>query len=1038
MQFLKHRFLLIIVIVGALLAGTTAWIINNNSESDSRSLEQEERMASGPQSNVPEPELSRVETKKARGEFFFRLLRDPATNKIPANIRSRELSFAKKLPSVDRIQQLKKDGTPTTKAAEYIWNQAGPTDIGGRTRALGIDSRDPDVIIAGGVSGGIWKSEDGGTTWDLKTADIQSFSVSSLAQDPNSPDTWYYSSGEFLGNSASAEGAPYMGTGIYKSTDNGNSWSQLSSTSDEDASFNSKFDFISRVVVTPSGTVLFSSNGFGVYRSDDGGQTFDGPVVGSEANQIYTDVAVASNGRLAAAISSASFDQGNTSAHDPGIFVSNSDGSSGSWTEVTPGTFPSEHRRSVLAFAPSNPDILYVLTHVGDGGSNSGGEDIRLHKIDLASGTATDLTDNIPDFGGDAGGFWTQSGYDMEIAVKPDNEDFVILGGTNLFRGRNGFNQTSYSDSDKDEYWIGGYSKDNDYSQYPNHHPDQHIIAFDPTDPNRMWSGHDGGLSVTNDITANSISWTDKNNAYLTTQFYTIAIPQEAGDVRIMGGTQDNGSPYFEYNDTNSEATSSDISFGDGGYAFFTSSYLFVSQQKGHVIRYNKGLNGGPEGPFAFVHPSGATEQLFIHPYEVDPNDESIMYYPDGNNMWRNTQVDLITNQDGDGTSNGWTELSSVNVPSGYTISSLEVSKTPANVLYYAGYSDSNTPVIMRLDNANTANNGAQDVSIENAPSGAYVYDIAVSPINSNEALAVMSNYNIVGIYHTIDGGNSWTAVEGNLTGSDATPGPSIRSATIIPAESGTKYLIGTSTGLYSTTNLNGGSTTWGREAINQIGYAIAEYVDSRSSDGDVAVGTHGRGAFYGNFQGTTNAPYVTIDPAEAKAGENVTLTAHDFTFQSNPADNKVTFGGVSARVNSVADSVTMEVEVPRNTVDRTVTTNSVGVSVTSGGTTVATNFTVLPPSEFAVKQNYPNPFNPSTSVPFDIPARSYVTLSIYNTNGQKVREPLRQVVYNSGAYNYNVDMSGLASGVYLYRVYVQAASGEDDAMQTKKMTYIK
>lgn len=1033
MKFLKQRYSLFSVIICSLLLGTAAWYVSNSPDAELHLKVKEDTTSPVPRKQLEDSTISRPEMKKARREYFFRLLRDPATNKIPANIRSRELSHARNQPSAERIRKQRKS---TIQSAHFTWNSAGPTDIGGRTRALGIDSRNSDIIIAGGVSGGVWKSTDGGNSWQLKTGNMQSFSVTSLAQDPTNKDTWYYSSGEFIGNSASATGAPYYGTGIYKSTDNGESWSKLSSTNDDDTSYNSQFDFISRIVVAPSGTIFFASNGFGIYRSTDDGQSFSGPVVGSEGNQIYSDVAVASNGRLAASISSASFGQGTSGSHDPGIFISNSDGTSSSWIEVTPQTFPSEHRRSVLAFAPSNPDILYVLTYV-DGSKNFGGEDIRLHKIDLAAGTATDLTSNIPDFGGDAGGFWTQAGYDMEIAVKPDDENFVLIGGTNLFRGRNGFNQSSYSSSEKDEYWIGGYSKSNNYSQYPNHHPDQHIIAFDPSNPNRVWSGHDGGLSVTNDITASSVSWTDMNNSYITSQFYTIALSPQADDRRLMGGTQDNGSPFFRFDSQQSATTSSDISSGDGGHAFFSNSYLFVSQQEGKVIRYNQGLNGNPTSPYAFVHPSGASEQLFIHPYIVDPNDESIMYYPDGNVMWRNTSVNLITNQNAEGTSTGWEELSSVNVPNGYTISALAVSNKPANTLYYAGYSSSNSPVLMRLDNANTARNGVQDVSISTAQNGSYIHDIAVNPINANEVVVVMSNYNITGIYHTIDGGDSWTSIEGSLTGNNSSPGPSIRSATIIPAESGTKYLVGTSTGLYSTSNLEGDNTTWGREAINQIGFAISEFVDSRISDGDVAVGTHGRGAFMGTFQGTTNAPFITLNPQEARSGEIVTIEANDFKFDTNPSGNNVTFGGVPARVTQ-ADTAQLKVEVPRNSVSRNISDNSVLVTVNTGDTKLSTNFTVLPPRNFVLKQNYPNPFNPSTTIPFDIPAKSEVTLSIYNITGQKVLEPLKNVEYNPGAYNYTVDMSGLASGVYIYRIYLQAVSGEDDAIQSKKMTLIK
>jgi hypothetical protein len=221
----------------------------------------------------------KIEMKRARSEYFFNLLRDPATNEIPENIRSRELEYSKQLPRRSSFGFRSKaagggDECATTQAVgDITWQSAGPTDLGGRTRALGIDQRDSDIIIAGGVSGGIWKSTDGGNTWEMKTDPNQNMSVTSLAQDPTNPDTWYYSSGEFSGNSASDRGfsAFYHGTGIYRSTDNGETWSVIPSTEDTDVQFSSAFDYVSRIKVSPTtGSIFLASNGVGLLRSTDG------------------------------------------------------------------------------------------------------------------------------------------------------------------------------------------------------------------------------------------------------------------------------------------------------------------------------------------------------------------------------------------------------------------------------------------------------------------------------------------------------------------------------------------------------------------------------------------------------------------------------------------------------------------------------------------------------------------------------------------------------------------------------------------------
>ncbi len=168
-----------------------------------------------------------IEMKKGRDEFFFNMLRDPATNRIPEGIRTKELKFPKKLTEMNT--SLNKVST-----SGLTWAEAGPNNVGGRTRALAVDVTNPNVIIAGGISGGIWKSTNNGATWVLKSSTSQILSITSIAQDPRSGSTqnWYYTTGEFDGNSARDRGgsATFTGDGIYKSTDNGESWNVLQST----------------------------------------------------------------------------------------------------------------------------------------------------------------------------------------------------------------------------------------------------------------------------------------------------------------------------------------------------------------------------------------------------------------------------------------------------------------------------------------------------------------------------------------------------------------------------------------------------------------------------------------------------------------------------------------------------------------------------------------------------------------------------------------------------------------------------------------
>ncbi|PAU93572.1 hypothetical protein CK503_10470 [Aliifodinibius salipaludis] len=997
-------------------------------------------------------QVERLEKKAARGDYYFRMLQNPATNKIPDNARQREIQQAKQIPQRQNIDiQFPHKQKGLLNFQNFSWKQAGPYDIGGRTRAMAVDINDPNTIIAGGVSGGIWKSTDGGSSWELKTSDFTNLSVTSLAQDPTDPDTWYYVTGEFLGNSASDRGftAPYYGTGVYRSTDNGETWSIIPSTQDENASFSSPFDFMSRVVISPvTGSVFIASHGFGVLKLNESTQEFE-LVLGGAGEHRYTDIVTNSNGDLLAVISEADAGEPNQT-NDPGVYLSTDDGAN--WTNVTPSTFPGTHRRSVAAFAPSAPDSAYILTLKGQGDETNQG--VSFHMLDLDLGGETlensyDRSENLPNFeDGSVGDMEMQGGYNMMVAVKPNDPDFVIVGGINLFRSTDGFATSptgGYQEEDKDEYWIGGYAKDNNGSQYSNHHPDQHEFFFDQNDPNRMWSAHDGGVSVTDNITATSVSWQDMNEGYVTTQFYSAAISSQIGDNRVLGGTQDNGTPFFRFDSKTSESTtSSDISFGDGGYAYFTPSHLFVSRQNGSIVRYKKSDGGDPTTPLAYVDPIDVEEQLFVHPYVVDPNDESIMYYPGANteggtwNIWRNTQVNDINNNDNpDGTTENWEDLSSLSVPSGYEISALTVSRNPANILFYAGSSQNNQPVLYKLTNSHEATSGAQDISIPDAANGAYIHDIEVSPTNADDITVVISNYQVESIYHTRDGGETWQGVEGNLGDNGGDLGPSVRSSVTIPGEQGNIYFVGTSTGIYSTTNFDGPDTSWEQEATNEIGYAVVEQVNARYNDGTIIAGTHGLGMYRGSFDGTVSLPSIAVNPNEGRAGDKVTIAASNFEFNSSPEDNEVTFGTVIANVLE-ATTNELVVEVPRGAIPRDYESNTIQVKASSGNVSASQTFTLLPPDNFTIKQNYPNPFNLSTKIPFDIPADTRVTLTIYDTNGRKVLQPIREETYNAGSYAERVDLSGLASGVYIYRIYVEALSGGDDAMQSKQMTFIK
>lgn len=808
-------------------------------------------------------------TAEARDAYFFSLLRDPAQNKIPDGVRAKEL---------ERYQSLVTKQLKSTEASDYTWSEAGPIDVGGRTRALAIDVRNSNVLIAGGVSGGVWKSTDKGQSWTLKNSPSESYSVTSICQDPRSgnQDTWYYACGEYWSNSANAPSASYLGHGLYISEDNGESWQAILGTDTSPYIWDDDMDYVSKIMVDPvNGDLYIAAHGYGLLmvRKELGVYNLYA-MLGGLNEHTFCDFDIDGTGNILAVLSESGF---TTPTNSPGVYYAASGSYSYTQIDATSSTFPTTHQRSLVRFSPSAPTTGYVFTTITEG-------DVAFHKIDIALNSLIDRSANLPDFGGNNGRLGTQGNYNMTLAVKPDDANFIVIGSTSLFRSNDAFASTPTIDYG----WIGGYGPDGGNTIYDGHHPDCHISVFDPAAPAALWSGHDGGLSYVSDITQSTTTtqlmpWDDMNNGYNVTQFYTLANPVRANDDRYIGGTQDNGSPYFKWDV--SPGASEDISSGDGAYCHVGKNYMYVSTQLGKVLRVGYDAGGEPLNPYSAIgpwdwssiYPSDASGQLFINPFVLNPNDENMMVYAGGSEVWINQAIEAIPVQNSNGTTSGWYAPTVLSVP-GYTVTALSMSKVPGNVLYYGAYSLSGLPKIYRIGNstAEEADLIRQDISVPGATSGSYPYYIAVHPFNANEIIVVFSNYGVPSIFHSSDAGANYTQIDGNLTATPSVPGPSVRSAAIHYWDGELKYFISTSIGVYETSLLNGGSTIWQNIAPSQLGNVVCNRVKSNEYDGKVVTATHGRGIFVGtsdnllfintklpNLSKLTTSPNSVIDVSD-------------------------------------------------------------------------------------------------------------------------------------------------------------------------------
>ena len=773
-----------------------------------------------------------IDNPEARIRQEFKMLRDINTNKIPDNIYNLEQKFASRLP-----KNIEGDN-----ANSLVWTERGPNNVGGRTRALEGDISNPNIIIAGGISGGIWRSVNSGNNWVMTTTNSQLHSASCIAQDRRTGSTsnWYVGTGEWIGNSAGQQGSGYAftGNGVYKSTDNGLSWALLPSTSGiPPSSYTSEWQYVWSLATDPSNTTedeVYAATVGSIYRSSNGGTNWT-QVLGNTTNQsLSTDVKVTTSGVVYAS--------GSFTAGSPlnGIRRS-TDGIN--WVNITPVNFPPAYERIVLAHAPSNQNVLYVLVQgVPIGEPNSVNRN-QLWKYTYVSGNGTGTGgvwesrgSNLPQSGQNNYGtfnepFDTQGGYDMFMSVKPDNENFLLLNAVNMYVSSDGFATSTNARR------IGGYQPGTENGQVSNHHPDVHSGYFKPGSTVEFISGHDGGISVTPDITANitpnnPVNWQSLNSGYNVTQFYGISIAPEAGNSRLIGGFQDNGT----YVTTSGTLTTpwTAANSGDGGFCAIPpagDNRLYTSSQNGFLIRTNfDGSN------YEALKPTGSTRPQFINPLVLDKNNSSFLYFGGGNSatttgIWRNSDIknaDTIT---------GWTYLTGTDFGSPTAmVSAIGISRANnPNVVYYG----SDEGHIRKITNANGtyAVSGNLNTGL---PTG-YISCISVDPQNSNLALALFSNYNTGSLWYTNNGGTSWTAVEGNLSGAN---GPSVRWAEIFYISATMQIVIGTSTGIYYTSALNGTSTFWTQEAVSSIGNVVCVHMDYRPADNTLVVGTHGRGSF--------------------------------------------------------------------------------------------------------------------------------------------------------------------------------------------------
>lgn len=734
------------------------------------------------------------------------------------------------------------------------WTALGPGNIGGRTRSLVIHPNNPNTLWLGGVSGGIWKSTNGGNNWSPLTDLASNIAINSMAITPGQPDVLYAGTGEgYFREVVRGTSLPLRGGGILKTT-NGTNFFRLASTN------NPNFHWVNDLAVSHLNPQrLYAATRSGLWRSDNGGNSFQrilNPNVQGGCFRLAlrsdrpTDTLFASCG---------SFERAT-------VYRNPAAEGNGGWQPVL-----SENGMGLtsLALAPSNQDVIYAMaaSHVvgpganfdgglhavfrsDDGGSNwqavnRNTDPVKLNTLLLSNPVIANLVEC---------GFGNQNNYSNlgwytnTLAVDPTNPMVVWAGGVDLFRSDNGG-----ADWGPISHW---------FASPQSAHADQHMVRFHPSynggSNQTLFVAGDGGVWRTDnalaakgsgnfatcDPSATAVSWRSLNRDLGITQFYH-GVPYPNGR-QYLGGTQDNG--------TVSGLQSTGVNGwqrilgGDGGYVAVDPERTDTVYAETQLLGFRKSVDGGNTFESA-VDGIGETSNsvLFIVPFVMDPNQSSRLWLG-GQRLWR--------------TNNGaasWTAASRP-MEGGGKVSAIAVAPTNSQRVL-VGLSNG---FIQRNNQALDADSTSPWPAVR--PRDGFVSWLAHDPNDPSVAYATYAGFGGAHVWKSSDGGASWSSIDGS--GAGRLPDIPAHSLVVDPTD-GQRLYLGTDLGVFVSRD---GGGTWMAENTgfaNAVTEALAYLPAQGSRPPRLYAFTHGRGAWRVDIEALSERDQLSFSVAELTLGEN-------------------------------------------------------------------------------------------------------------------------------------------------------------------------
>ena len=705
--------------------------------------------------------------------------------------------------SLSSFSQEKKEIKLENYFGDLKAREIGPAVMSGRISDLENHPTDPMIIYAGSAGGGVWKSNDAGTTF-YPIFDDHCQSVGALEIDPNDPDnTIYVGTGEpWPRNSVS------IGDGLYKSTDGGNNWNRIGlENSERIANIIVNPENSNEIYVAVLGALWSDSDERGVYKSVDGGETWENILYLNESTGC-ADLAMdpTDPNTLYASMwefrrTAWSFNSGG----DNSALYKSTDGGK-NWDKIHNGFPEGKLGRLAIGVSESNPNTLYTVIEAEKD------EDKGLYR-------STDGGKNWEQKNNDFG-ITVRPFYFSRIVVDPRDENTIVKAGL-------------YGSISKD----GGET----FESLGNMHPDIHDMVFDINNSDLMYVGTDGGVyrswnkGVTMEIVEN----------LPLSQFYHISVDNEE-PYNIYGGLQDNGSwygPSFAAGGISAKNWNP-VGQGDGFRVLrHPTKNIIYSEMQGaeNVWRYD--VDNNLVKTIQPLPVKGYEEYRFNWnaPIEISKNNPDRIYIgsqylhksDDMGNSWDIISPDLTTNDKSKQNQEDSGGLSMDNSGAENHTTIFTVTESPLNEnIIWVGTDDGNIQV------TNDGGKNWKNVieNIQGVPNNTWVYHIEASTIDQNVAYAVFDGHTSGDMkayaYKTSNLGKTWESI---IPNNDVTG--FVRNIQVDYVNEDLLFL-GTELGVYITIN---GGENWSRFNKNVPPVAV-HYMELQEKTNDLVLGTHGRG----------------------------------------------------------------------------------------------------------------------------------------------------------------------------------------------------